>query len=138
MRLARGGWRPADANDGRWDHRSLLDDPGTVVVSRVTAALDTTQATRASLASASMPHGAVVLVTTVTCGTPLGGVAGRKGFLNVLSVKCLKVLRHCFIPLDIDLIRLGTGLHKIVDELHAEQVFHLGAKGFLNSDRHCG
>src|SRR5207302_1699857 len=57
----------ADASDGRRDHRSLLDDPGTVVVSCATAMLDTPQAAWAPLACVETPERAVVLMTTVKC-----------------------------------------------------------------------
>ena len=46
---------PDHTGDGRWHHRSLLDGPGTVVVSCAAASLDTTQATWASLACAQTP-----------------------------------------------------------------------------------
>ena len=55
----RGRWH-ADAGDGCWHHGSWLDRPGTAVVSCPAAALDTPQATWASLACAETPHGAVV------------------------------------------------------------------------------
>src|SRR5438128_8654630 len=57
----------ADASDGRRDHRSLLDNPGTVVVSCATAMLDTPQAAWAPLACVETPERAVVLMTTVKC-----------------------------------------------------------------------
>ena len=47
-------WRD-HTGDGCWHHRSLLDRPGTAVVSCATAALDATQATWASLTCAQAP-----------------------------------------------------------------------------------
>ena len=56
-----------DSSHGRRDHRSLLDRPGTAVVSGATATLDTPQAAWAPLACAETPSREVVLVTTVNC-----------------------------------------------------------------------
>ena len=47
--------RASDACHGRRDHRSLLDRPGTAVVSCATATLDTPQAAWAPLACAATP-----------------------------------------------------------------------------------
>ena len=44
---------PEDPRDGRRHHRSLLDRPGTVVVSCPTASLDSAEATRSSLTGVS-------------------------------------------------------------------------------------
>src|SRR2546423_1704830 len=62
-----GRWQNYSCN-GRGHHGSLLDRPGTAVVSCATASVDTTQAARASLAGTAMRDCAVVLVTTVNCG----------------------------------------------------------------------
>ena len=65
------GREHADASNGRWDHRSLLDDPGTAVVSCATATLDTFQVAWAPLACVEMPYRTVVLVTTVNGGATM-------------------------------------------------------------------
>jgi transposase-like protein len=57
-----------DAGHGRWHHGSLLDRPGTAVVSCAAASLGTTEAAGASFAGTATPHRAMVLMTTVNCG----------------------------------------------------------------------
>src|SRR5215831_4943119 len=59
-----------NAGHGRRDHRSLLDGPGTPIVSRAAASLGTTQAARASFAGMATPDQALVFVTTVQCRAP--------------------------------------------------------------------
>jgi hypothetical protein len=72
----RGRWH-ADAGDGCWHHGSWLDRPGTAVVSCPAAALDTLQATWASLTCAATPHGAVVRRPRLAAGLPLSARQGR-------------------------------------------------------------
>src|SRR6266478_5277238 len=59
------------AGHGRRDHRSLLDGPGTPIVSRAAASVGTTQAAGASLACAQTPHGAVVRGPRLDVDLPL-------------------------------------------------------------------
>ena len=54
-----------------WDHRPLLDDARTVVVSCAAAPLGTLEAARASFAGISTPDQALVFVTTVKCGATI-------------------------------------------------------------------
>ena len=54
------GRRQDDAGHGCWHHGSLLDGPGTAVVSCAAAALDATQAARASFACTATPDRAMV------------------------------------------------------------------------------
>jgi hypothetical protein len=60
-----------DASHGRGDHRPLLDDARTIVVSCTAVALGTTEAARASFTGTATPDRALVLVTTVKCGATL-------------------------------------------------------------------
>src|SRR5262249_37306337 len=65
-----GDWHASDQPDpchGGWDHRPLLDGSRTVGVACAAAALDTSEATWASLAYLATPDCAVGLVTTVQC-----------------------------------------------------------------------
>ena len=57
-----------DAGHGRWDHRPLLDDARTAVVSGAAASLGTTEAAWASFTGTATLDRAMVLVTTVNCG----------------------------------------------------------------------
>src|SRR5204863_7358445 len=57
-----------DARHGGGDHRPLLDDARTVVVSCAAAPLGTPEAARASFAGISTPDQVLVFVTTVKCG----------------------------------------------------------------------
>src|SRR5436190_1807868 len=65
-----------DARHGGGDHRPLLDDARTVVVSCAAAPLGTPEAARASFAGISTPDQVLVFVTTVKCGATRPG-AGR-------------------------------------------------------------
>src|SRR2546421_7903570 len=57
-----------DARHGGGDHRPLLDDARTVVVSCAAAPLGTPEAARASFAGISTLDQVLVFVTTVKCG----------------------------------------------------------------------
>jgi hypothetical protein len=70
----------ADARHGRRDHRSLLDGTGTAGVS-CAAALESTEAARASLPRAATLGGAVVLVITVHCGATHNAIDRKKLFM---------------------------------------------------------
>ena len=76
--MRRHPWCRADARDGRWHHRPLLDRPGTAVVSCATTPLETTEAARASLMCPESSDFAVVfIVTTVNCGATRNSVAHK-------------------------------------------------------------
>ena len=60
-----------DPGHGGGDHRPLLDDAGTAVVSCAAAPLGTPEAARASFAGIATPDQALVFVTTVKCGATL-------------------------------------------------------------------
>jgi hypothetical protein len=56
-----------DAGHGSGDHRSLLDDARTAVVSCAAASLGTTEAAWASFTGTAAPDRTLVFVTTVKC-----------------------------------------------------------------------
>jgi len=91
----------ADTSDGRWDHRSLLDDPATAVVSCATATLDTLQAAWAPLACVEMPYRTVVLMTTVNGGAiPSANLQEKSMMRQIFWIPLCALLLALGVPID--------------------------------------